>query len=93
MTSNHHALYVLGYTRATMAGTEGCQGAIRSQSQKAGLSSDCRLQPACMKSESLVIASQHIAVNTFPGLAHTARHTMKVGNTRSRWANRKEAAA
>ena len=93
MTSNHHALYVLGYTRATMAGIEGCQGAIWSQSQKAGLSSDCRLQPACMKSESLVIASQHIAVNTFPGLAHTARHTMKVGNTRSRWANRKEAAA
>ena len=92
MTSNHHALYVLGYTRATMVGTEGCQGAIRSQSQKAGLSSDCRLQPACMKSESLVIASQHIAVNTFPGLAHTARHTTKVGNTRSRWANRKEAA-
>ena len=45
-----------------------------------------------MKSESLVIASQHIAVNTFPGLAHTARHTTKVGNTRSRWANRKEAA-
>ena len=83
MTSNHHALYVLGYTRATMAGTEGCQGAIRSQSQKAGLSSDCRLQPACMKSESLVNASQHIAVNTVPGLAHTARHTTKVGNTRS----------
>ena len=87
MTSNHHALYVLGYTRATMAGTEGREGAIWSQSQKAGLSSDCRLQLACMKSESLVIASQHIAVNTFPGLAHTARHTTKVGNTRSRWAN------
>ena len=84
MTSSHHALYVLGYTRATMAGTEGSQAVKRSQSQKAGLSSDCRLQPACMKSESLVIASQHIAVNTFPGLAHTARHTMKVGNTRSR---------
>ena len=83
MTSNHHALYVLGYTRTTMAGTEGCQGAIRSQSQKAGLSSDCRLQPACMKSESLVIADQHAAVNTFPGLVHTARHTMRVGNTRS----------
>ena len=78
MTSNHHALYVLGYTRATMAGTEGCQGAIRSQSQKAGLSSDCRLQPACMKLESLVIANQHVAVNTFPGLVHTARHTMGV---------------
>ena len=91
-TSNHHALYVLGYTRATMAGTEGGETVRWSESQKAGLSSDCRLQPACMKSESLVIASQHIAVNTFPGLAHTARHTTKVGNTRSRWANRKEAA-
>ena len=92
MTSNHHALYVLGYTRATMAGTEGSETVRWSESHKAGLSSDCRLQPACMKSESLVIASQHIAVNTFPGLAHTARHTTKVGNTRSRWANRKEAA-
>ena len=93
MTSNHHALYVLGYTRATLAGTEGCEAARWSESQKAGLSSDCRLQLACMKSESLVIASQHIAVNTFPGLAHTARHTTKVGNTRSPWVNRKETAA
>jgi hypothetical protein len=84
MTSNHHALYVLGYTRATMAGTEGGEAARRSESQKAGLSSDCSLQLDCMKSESLVIASQHIAVNTFPGLAHTARHTTKVSNTRSR---------
>ena len=54
-------------------------------------SSDCRLQPACMKSELLVIADQHAAVNTFPGFVHTARQTMKVENTRSRWANRKEA--
>ncbi len=37
-----------------------------------------------MKSESLVIADQHVAVNTFPGLVHTARHTMGVGFTRSR---------
>ena len=88
MTSNHHALYVLGYTRATMAGTEGSQAAKRSQSQKAGLSSDCRLQPACMKSESLVIASQHIAVNTFPGLVHTARHTTEVGGAQSWSRNR-----
>ena len=84
MTSNHHALYALGYTRATMAGTAGSEGASRSQSHKAGPSSDCRLQLACMKSESLVIAGQHTAVNTFPGLVHTARHTTKVGNTRSR---------
>ena len=45
-----------------------------------------------MKSESLVIADQHVAVNTFPGLVHTARHTMGVGSTLSRCANRKEAA-
>ena len=84
MTSNHHAPYVLGYTRATMVGTEGSEAATRSESHKANPSSDCRLQPACMKSESLVIAGQHTAVNTFPGLVHTARHTTKVGNTRSR---------
>ena len=45
-----------------------------------------------MKSELLVIADQHAAVNTFPGLVHTARHTMGVGNARSRWPNRKEGA-
>ena len=92
MTSNHHAPYVLGYTRATMVGTKGSETARWSESQKADPSSDCRLQPACMKSESLVIAGQHTAVNTFPGFVHTARQTMKVRNTRSRWANRKEAA-
>ena len=53
-------------------------------------SSDCRLQLACMKSELLVIVGQHTTVNTFPGLVHTARHTMGVGNTRSRLSNRKE---
>lgn len=84
MTSNHHAPYVLGYTRATMAGTKGSEPVRGSESQKAGLSSDCRLQLACMKSESLVIAGQHTAVNTFPGLVHTARHTTKADNTRSR---------
>ncbi len=48
---------------------------------KTTLSSDCRLKPACMKSELLVTAYQHVAVNTFSGLVHTARHVMKVGNT------------
>ena len=81
MTSNHHALYVLGYTRTTMACTKGSEAVKWSQSQKVGLSSDCRLQLAYMKSESLVIADQHAAVNTFPGLVHTARHTMGVGFT------------
>ena len=83
-TSNHHAPYVLGYTRATMAATEGSERVTWSESQKSGLSSDCGLQPAHMKSELLVIADQHAAVNTFPGLVHTARHTMGVGSTRSR---------
>ena len=66
---------------------EGGEGAIRSKPQKQSLSSDCRLQLAYMKSESLVIADQHAAVNTFPGLVHTARQVTKVGNTQSRWPN------
>ena len=56
------------------------------------LSSDCSLQLESMKAESLVIADQHAAVNTFPGLVHTARHTMGFGFTRRQCANRKEAA-
>ncbi len=58
MTSSQHGLNVQGDTHATMAGTMGCQPARGSQSAKAGLSSDCRLQPACMKSELLVTAGQ-----------------------------------
>ena len=73
-----------------MAGTMSRQLARVSKSLKAGLSSDCSLQLDCMKSESLVIADQHAAVNTFPGLVHTARHTMGVGFTRRRLPNRKE---
>ena len=84
MTSSPHGLYGQGYTRATMAGTEGCQLARGSKSQKTGRSPDWSLQLDSMKSESLVIADQHAAVNTFPGLVHTARHTMGVGCTRSR---------
>ena len=82
-TSNHHAPYVPGYTRTTMARTKGSDAARRSESHKNHPSSDCRLQPACTKLELLVIADQHAAVNTFPGFVHTARQTMKVGNTRS----------
>ena len=82
-TSNHHAPYVLGYTRNTMASNKGKQNREVEQIPKRRLSSDCRLQLACMKSELLVIADQHAAVNTFPGLVHTARHTMRAGNTRS----------
>ena len=84
MTSNHHAPYVLGYTRATMAGTERGETARWSKSDKTGPSSDCRLQLACMKSELLVIVDQNATVNAFPGLVHTARHTMEVGGAQSR---------
>ncbi len=84
MTSSPHGPYGRGYTRTTMAITKGCNIARWSQSQKDRLSSDWSLQFDSMKSESLVIADQHAAVNTFPGLVHTARHTTKVGWTRSR---------
>ncbi len=84
MTSNHHAPYVLGFTHATMASTKGCETVRWSESQKAGLSSDRSLQLDSMKAESLVIADQRAAVNTFPGLVHTARHTMRANCTRSR---------
>jgi hypothetical protein len=87
MTSSPHGPYAQGYTRATMAGTKGSNTARWSQSQKTVLSSDCSLQLDYMKLESLVIADQHAAVNTFPGLVHTARHTMGVSCSRSRCAN------
>ena len=74
-----------------MARTKGSELARGSKSQKARLSSDWSLQLDSMKLESLVIADQHAAVNTFPGLVHTARHTMGVGFTLRRFANRKEA--
>ena len=83
MTSNHHALYVLGYTRATMVGTKSSEVVRPSESHKADPSSDCSLQLENMKPELLVIANQNVAVNAFPGLVHTARHTMGVFNTRS----------
>ena len=82
--SNHHASYVLGYKRATMVTTKRSETVRWSGSQKSHLSSDCGLQPAHMKLELLVIADQNAAVNTFPGLVHTARHTMGVGSTQSR---------
>ena len=87
MTSSPHGPYVRGYTRATMGGTKGSKPARGSQSQKAALSSDWSLQLDSMKAESLVIADQHAAVNTFPGLVHTARHIMEVICSRSRRAN------
>ena len=80
MTSSPHGPYIPGCTRATMAVTIRCKPARVSESEKAGRSSDWGLQLDPMKLESLVIADQHAAVNTFPGLVHTARHVLKVGN-------------
>ncbi len=87
MTSSQDGPYGQGCTRTTMPGTKGSKTARWSKSQKTGLSSDCRLQLADMKLESLVMAHQLRPVNTFPGLVHTARHIMKAGCTRSRRVN------
>jgi hypothetical protein len=84
MKSSHHGPHGVGYKRATMGNTKGCQPAMVSESQKVSRSPDWGLQLDPMKSESLVIANQNVAVNTFPGLVHTARHIMEVGCTRSR---------
>ncbi len=83
-TSSPHGPYAWGYKRATMVGTKGSETARWSESQKTDLSSDWSLQLDSMKLESLVIAEQQAAVNTFPGLVHTARHTMGIGCSRSR---------
>ena len=84
MTSNHHASYVLGHTRATMAGTKSRNMVTWSQTQKTILNSDCGLKPAHTKLELLVIPNQHVGVNAFSGLVHTARQAMGVGGTQSR---------
>ena len=82
-TSSPHGPYVQGYTRNTMVHTEGSDPAKVSKSQKVHLSPDWSLQLDSMKLESLVIADQHAAVNTFSGLVHTARQGSKVGNYRT----------
>ncbi len=87
MTSSPHGPYAPGYTRTTMAGTEGRNIARWSQSQKAGLSWDRGLQLDYVNAESLVIADQHAAVNTFPGLVHTARQVSRIECARSRRTN------
>ncbi len=83
MTSSPHGPYVQGYTRATMRGTKGCELARVSESQKTLLSTDKSLQLDSLKLESLVIPDQQAGANTFPGLVHTARHTMGVDCSRS----------
>ena len=80
MTSSHHGSYALGDTHATMGRTTGSNVARRSESLKPTPSWDCRLKLACMNPELLVTAGQHTAVNTFPGLVHTARHVMEAEN-------------
>ncbi len=82
MALKSRATHVLQWSEQRVANPRG--GA---NPKKTDLSSDCSLQLDCMKLESLVIADQHAAVNTFPGLVHTARHITKVGCTRNRWAN------
>ena len=83
-TSSHHGPYDQGYTRATMAHTEGGQPAMCERiPENVRRSPDWSLQLDSMKSESLVIVNQNVTVNTFPGLVHTARHTMGVGCKRS----------
>ena len=77
------ALIEVGCKRATMEGTKGRYPVRASQSQKTFRSPDRSLQLDSLKSESLVIANQNVAVNTFPGFVHTARQVMGVGCTRS----------
>ncbi len=83
MTSSHHGPYVQGCKRPTMARTKGSKPAKASQSHKARPSPDCGLKFARMKSESLVIADQHAAVNMFLSLLHTARQATEAGSARS----------
>lgn len=78
MALTPRATHVLQWPVQRVANPRG--GANRT---KTGPSSDCRLQLACMKSDLLVTVGQHTAVNTFPGLVHTARHVTEVANTRS----------
>ena len=87
MTSSPHGPYAQGYTRATMAVTKSSKTVRSSESQKDRLSSDRSLQLDFMKLESLVIPDQQAGVNTFPGLVHTARHTMGVSCSRNGCAN------
>ena len=67
-----------------MAITKRSEFVRKSKPEKNSLSSDCRLKLAYMKPELLVIADQNAAVNAFPGLVHTARHTMGAEGTQSR---------
>ena len=67
MTSSQHAPYILGDTRATMVETKSSYFVRTRQPQKLDLSSDCKLQLAYMKLESLVIAGQPYGGESVPG--------------------------
>ena len=84
MTSNHHASYVLGHKRATMAITKRSETVMWSKPGKDSPSSDCGLKLTHTKMKLLVIPNQNVGVNAFPGLVHTACHAMRVGGTQSR---------
>ncbi len=78
-TTSQHGAYDLGHTHPTMAKNNGKPGGNAEPiPYKFRLSSDWGLQPDPMKSESVVIADQQAAVNTFSGLVHTARQANKV---------------
>ena len=83
MTSSPHGIYVQGYTRTTMSGTNGGESEMTSESRKTCLGSVKRLQLSAMNLELLVIVDQHSWGNTFPGLVHSARHTTEVDCSRS----------
>ena len=90
MMSSQYVPYAQGYTRVTMVGTMGRETARWSQSPKTNPSSDWSLQLDSMKQESLVIVDQNATVNTFPGLVHTARHTMEVSSAQIKCPNLRE---
>ena len=80
MTSSPHGPYTWGDTHATMASHNRLRTRKGEPSPKTGPSADRGLQPALVKMELLVTAYQQGAVNAYPGLVHTARHVMGVGN-------------
>ncbi len=86
-TSSQHVLYYPGLHTRYNGRHNRLQNREVEPILKAGRSSDCRLQLAYMKLELLVNARQHSALNTFPGIVHTARHVMGAGNAQSRYPN------
>jgi len=83
MNSSRHGLYKLGYACVTMVMTKSSNDVNRSKSQKNNLSSDCRLQFAYMKSESLVIVDQHATVNILGSCTHRpSRQGSEIGSKR-----------